>query len=286
MTKNEKMDLLTKDGVFHVFAIDHRDVLTNVIEEKKGKTVNKAEVLEEKIRLIQAVEDLTSSALIDPFYFLDNKKLDQRMKMDKVLMGVEKFNYDITKIASGADYLTSDISIEELAKSGCNMVKLFVMYHPDKSIADEMDKVIAYVQEECEKYDMPFLLEPILCECKPEDQLKLTIAMLTRLKKFHVDVYKILFPGNLKEKSYEENLEICKDINELLETPWILLSSGVPDDEFKAQLEIAGKAGACGYAVGRSVWGQYICEPDLEGMKMIFSNIKDVAEEYCQKWSD
>lgn len=286
MNKNEKIERLTENGIFHIFAIDHRDVLTNVIEEKKKKSVSSAEVLEEKIRIINAVEHMSSSVLVDPFYFLDNKKLDERLDVGKVLIGIERFNYDMTKVGSGSDYLTTDISIEELANSGCNMVKLFVMYHPEKSLADEMDKVITYVQDECEKYNVPFLLEPILCECLEEDFLRLTVAMLTRLKKFNVDIYKILFPGNLQKNSYAENLEICKSIDKLLDTPWILLSSGVPDSDFKIQLEIAGNAGACGYAVGRSVWGKYICEDDLEGMKFIFKGIKNTATKYCQKWSD
>ncbi|MGD1822674.1 MAG: hypothetical protein ACPKM0_07940 [Pleomorphochaeta sp.] len=285
MTKKEKINELSEEGIFHIFAIDHRDVLTNVIEEKKGRFVSKKEVLEEKIRIIQALDDMPSANLVDPFYFLDNKKLDSRLKMGNALIGIEKFNYDMDKIASGLDYLTEDITIEELANSGCNMVKLFVLYNPEKSIADEMDKVISYVQDECGKYNVPFLLEPILCDFNKEDFLGLTLSMLNRLKKFKVDIYKILFPGNIKELSYEKNLEICKSVNSLLNTPWILLSSGVPDNEFKQQLEIAGKAGCCGYAVGRSVWGKYICENDLSNMKIIFKEIKETGSKYCQKWS-
>jgi tagatose-1,6-bisphosphate aldolase len=285
MTKKEKIEVLTEDGVFHIFAIDHRDVLTNVIEEKKGRAVSKAEVLEEKIRIIQALDNMPSANLVDPFYFLDNKKLDQRLNMENLLIGVERFNYDMDKVSSGLDYLTTDISIKELSNCGCNMVKLFVLYNPEKNIANEMDKVILYVQNECEKYNIPFLLEPILCDFEEKDFLRLTIDMLKRLKQFNVDIYKILFPGNLKEKSYKENLEICKSIDELLDTPWILLSSGVPDNEFKLQLEIAGKAGCCGYAVGRSVWGKYICEDNLDDMKSIFKDIKDTASKHCQRWS-
>ncbi|WP_058486542.1 beta/alpha barrel domain-containing protein [Defluviitalea phaphyphila] len=285
MTKKEKIKSLTKDGIFHIFAIDHRDVFTKAMEEK-SKSTAKEDVLEEKIRLIQAVKDMTSAVLIDTFYFFDDSKLDQHLEMEKAVVGIERFDYNMTKIASGADYLTTDISIKELGENGCNMVKLFVLYNPETSLADKMDKVIEYVQDECEKFDIPFLLEPILHEYEQKDQLRLTKAMLTRLKKFNVDIYKILFPGNIKENSYEENLEICKEIDEILDTPWILLSSGVPFDEFKEQLEIAGKAGACGYAVGRSVWGKYICEEDLEGMKLRYKDVKNVADKYCNKWGD
>lgn len=282
MNKTDKINCLTQDGVFHIFAIDHRDVLTVKMEEKMG-VVEESAVLKEKLRLIDAVREMTSAVLVDPHYFLQDKKLDPHMDMNHILMGVERNNYDISKIGEG--YLTTDISIEELAQSGCNMVKLFVFYQPGMDFTDEIDQVIAEVVEKCNANQLPLMLEPILYQSTPENRLDLTKEMLTRLKKFDIDIYKIDFPGDLERKSDQENLAICREINDLLATPWIILSSGVTLDQFKKQLQIAGQAGACGYAVGRSVWNPYILREDLEGMKQAFAEIKETAQTYCSQYN-
>lgn len=283
MNKQEKIQMLTQEGIFHIFAIDHRDVLTVKMDEKLGATSDDAAVLREKLRLIDAVKDMASAILVDTHYFIQDKKLDSHMDMSNVLIGIERNNYDISKIGEG--YLTTKISIQELAESGCNMVKLFVFYQPDMEFTDEIDEVIGCVVDECKKYDIPLMLEPILYKSTPENKLKLTWDMLIRLKKFDIDIYKIDFPGDLAYYSYEENMEICKEIHELLGKPWIILSSGVTLADFEKQLEIAGKCGACGYAVGRSVWNNFILEDDLEDMKRIFAEIKQIAEKYCHKCS-
>lgn len=281
MNKTDKIKHLTQDGVFHIFAIDHRDVLTVKMEEKMG-VVEESAVLKEKLRLIDAVREMTSAVLVDPHYFLQDKKLDPHMDMNHIIMGIERNNYDISKI--GKDYLTTDISIEELGQSGCNMVKLFVFYQPGMDFTDEIDQVIAEVVEKCNANQLPLMLEPILYQSTPENRLELTKKMLTRLKKFDIDIYKIDFPGDLERKSDQDNLAICREINDLLATPWIILSSGVTLDQFKKQLQIAGQAGACGYAVGRSVWNPYILREDLESMKQAFAEIKETAQTYCSQY--
>lgn len=279
MNKKEKIELLTSEGIFHIFAIDHRDVLTVRMEEKLGDEVTEEVVLQEKFRMIDAIGDMASSVLVDTHYFINDKNLDSRLNMNRVLIGIERNNYDISKIDDG--YLTTDISIQELAENGCNLVKLFVFYHPEMEFVGKIDEVIGYVVEECKKYELPLMLEPILYQVSPEKKLSYMKKTFESLAKFDIDIYKIEFPGDIKTNTKEENLKICGEINEMLKTPWIILSSGISVDEFNAQIEIAGQAGACGYAVGRSVWNPYVCEDDLEGMKQIFSKFKKTAEQYC-----
>ena len=275
--------MLTQNGIFHIFAIDHRDVLTVKMDEKLGKRTDDAEVLNEKLRLIGVVSNMASAVLVDTYYFIHGKKLDEHLDMNQVLIGIERNNYDISKIGDG--YLTDKISIRELAENGCNMIKLFAYYQPDMEFTDEIDNVIGYVVDECKKYEIPLMLEPILYRSTPETKLQLTRDMLNRLKKFDIDIYKIDFPGDLQRYSDEENCRICTEINNLLAKPWIILSSGITLKDFEKQLKIAGNCGASGYAIGRSVWNNFILEENLDEMERIFAEIKEVAEKYCQKCS-
>lgn len=278
MEKKEKLKKLLKNGVFHIFAIDHREVFTCRMKTKNID--DKAVVLKEKLRLINELKDLTSATLVDTFYFFNEKSIIDELDINNVLVGIENNNYNVEAISD--DYLTKQISIKELSEQGCNMVKLFVYYHPEMEFTDKIDEIIEDVSNECEKYKLPLMLEPILYQEKP-DNYELTLRMLKRLQKYKVDVYKIMFPGNISQLSYEENFKRCEEITKMLNVPWIILSSGITNEEFEKQLEISGKAGASGYAVGRSVWNNFVEEKNLENMREIYENIVEVANKYCKK---
>lgn len=278
MEKKEKLKKLLKNGVFHIFAIDHREVFTDRMKEQNIN--DKSVVLREKLRLINELKDITSATLIDTFYFFDGKNIIDELDISDVLVGIENNNYNVEAISN--NYLTKQVLIEDLAKQGCNMVKLFVYYHPEMDFSNRIDEIIEYVGSECEKYKIPFMLEPILYQEKP-DNYDLILRMLERLQKYKVDVYKLMFPGNITNLSEEENFKRCENITKMLNVPWIILSSGITNEEFKKQLEISGKAGASGYAVGRSVWNNFVSEKNLENMRKIYENIVDVANKYCKK---
>ena len=50
--------------------------------------------------------------------------------------------------------------------------------------------------------------------------------------------------------------EACAELDEASALPWVLLSGGVDDATFEAQVETACRAGASGVLVGRSVWAE------------------------------
>ena len=61
MEKKEKLKKLLKNGVFHIFAIDHREVFTDRMKEQNIN--DKSVVLREKLRLINELKDITSCLL-------------------------------------------------------------------------------------------------------------------------------------------------------------------------------------------------------------------------------
>ena len=48
----------------------------------------------------------------------------------------------------------------------------------------------------------------------------------------------------------------CAELDAASAVPWVLLSGGVDDETFAAQVETACRAGASGVLVGRSVWAE------------------------------
>lgn len=287
--KNEMKKLADKNGIFHIFAIDHREVFTDLLDAKLGYKADLKGVLNEKNRLMQSVSPMVSGFLIDPVYFVKNSKVCAELDGKAFMMGIENNNYDVTKIDD--TYLYENISVKQMKEMGCAMVKLFVYYNPHMEFKKKIYEIVKYVAKECEIYEIPFLLEPIMysdSKLAPEQRFAMMQETLEQLKDIPVDVYKLEFPGDVQQYSEEKNIELCKQISNQLTTPWIVLSAGVDVPTFEKQIELAGKAGCSGYAVGRSVWKNYVACPDeqMTEMNHILERFKNCAEKYCMNFEE
>ncbi len=289
-TKQERIaEMAGKTGIFQIFAIDHRDVFVRDLEEKLGRALSKEEIRKEKQRLMKVVEKETNGYLIDPVYFVKEDHLHAELYGHPYMMGVENNNYDVNAIDD--HYLYPGITVKKIREMGGSMIKLFVYYHPEKEFRHKVMQVIRKVEKECAENDMPFLLEPILYTEKsvePECRFALMKKMLEQMKDIKVDLYKLEFPGEVKKYTEEKNIALCKEIGKMIHKPWIILSAGIDRETFLKQIRMSGQGGACGYAVGRSVWGKYPGEEiaGLEGMKETLRAFSVCAEQYCHSWQE
>lgn len=259
MTKKEKcvQSLLNDQGIMQIFAIDHRTVFNDMLSTRIQHTADLQEIRKEKERLLKLAAPYVSGCLIDPVCAIEDGKIVMNLDKHSMMMGIENSNYDITKIDDA--YLNPDVNVQDMKDLGCCMVKLFVYYHPFMEFRLKMKKIIRAVADECRKQDMPFLLEPIIyseAALSQQDRFHLMKESLKQLQDIPVTIYKLEFPGDVTVCSDEANITSCQTITELISCPWIVLSSGVSSEVFEKQIELAGKGGACGYAAGRSIWGE------------------------------
>jgi len=49
-------------------------------------------------------------------------------------------------------------------------------------------------------------------------------------------------------------LDLCHQLNEASQVPWVILSAGVNFEIFYREVEIACQAGASGFLAGRALW--------------------------------
>ena len=55
----------------------------------------------------------------------------------------------------------------------------------------------------------------------------------------------------------------CALLNDIIQGPWVVLSSGVAPDDFPQAVEWACREGASGFLAGRAVWRNVIGAPDV-----------------------
>lgn len=219
-----KLDsLVNKQGVFNIAAMDHRGSLRKMLGDDQEA------VFEVKRELVEAFSDLASAVLLDPDYGL---KLIKDIPGNKgLLLALEKSDYDKIK-----PEIKEDWGVEQVKEHG-GAAKLLL--YCKKGVWHE--ELIKRVSDECRKEEIVFLLEPVLYE---DRNIEVAWEMVKRYSKW-VDVLKLEYPGS------EEG---CRKISEAAEVPWVLLSRGMKFENYKQALEIACKAGASGFAVGRAVW--------------------------------
>ena len=286
---------LSLDGKFKIFAIDHRDVFVDMLKQAH-KYDNESSVIAEKLEIIKNVSDLVSGYLIDPFYSLPGAIIEESIPGSVGFMvHIENNDYRVESI--GSNYCIENLSPEVIKRMGASAVKMFLYYNPDSEYAAASEREILRVAESCESAGIPFLIEPILYPVKsekiyPEQVPVLMEKMIDRFSKMPITIYKISFPGDLDRYSDEENISICRSITDMLDAPWVIMSSSVPGEVFEKQLELACKGGACGYVAGRAFWKEYVyAAPDrkdaeLEKMRESLRRTNHIVDKYAARWTD
>jgi tagatose-1,6-bisphosphate aldolase len=171
-------------------------------------------------------------------------------------------------------------SVEKAKRMGASAIKLLVYYHPDSPTAGEIEGFTATIAEDCKKYDLVLMLEPLsysLDENKKltsEEKRYVVVETARRLTPLNVDILKAEFPLDVNDADESKWMHACREISSASVTPWILLSAAVDYETFLRQVTVACEAGASGIAVGRAVWKEAVTMTGDERMKFLQTTAK------------
>ncbi len=276
-------------GRFKMMAIDQRDSMREAIRRKLGE-IPKDEmfrhVAKVKELVVKHLSRLSTATLTDPVYGYPYS-IQHLPPQVGLLLAYEESppeRVDVNGRKERRATLIEDWSVEKAQRAGADAIKLLVHYRPDasKETCLWQQEVVRRVGEECQRYDMPFLLEFTGYDLTPGEtktaeyaqrRPQIVIESVREFSKpeYGVDILKVEFPADLKfTKEFasgafdrkerpsvyglEEVKEYCRQLNEASGTPWVILSAGVEIEEFLVQVEIATEAGASGFLCGRAIW--------------------------------
>jgi tagatose 1,6-diphosphate aldolase len=182
-----------------------------------------------------------------------------------------------TEDASGwSTNLIDGWTVEKIKRLGASAVKLLLYYHPQAPNAASQEALLQQVAEDCDKYDIPLLVEPICFPLEPGQKKTdpafaaqrpdLVLESARRLVPLGIDVLKAEFPTEASYAPHQEDERLrrtyCRQLNDSIDVPWVLLSAGVDFDTFQAQVGIACDEGCSGYLAGRAIWKEFANYPD------------------------
>jgi tagatose 1,6-diphosphate aldolase len=238
--------LQTSNGYIEIAAFDHRDSLTKYIPEEK--------ISEFKTLCVEVFADSSTAILVDPEYGKDAIDLSNKLKVAGIFSR-ELSGYTDTPQGRNTE-LYQEYTSEKLKDMGAEAIKLLIYYNHQAANAEYQRNVVKKVKEETDKINLPLLVEIITYPNQNETLSKwdLTIQAIKDLKEY-TDIFKLEYPFDPQNRDFENDIAKLKQITDLCEKPWVLLSRGGMDFEnFRKAVNACTKAGAAGYAVGRAIW--------------------------------
>lgn len=292
-------------GVIRAAAMDQRGSLRKAIAKERGKEpdqITPQEMSEFKVLVSKVLTPHASAILLDPEFGLEAAKV--RAKNAGLLLAYEQTGYDQSvsgRVPSLVPYWTA----KKTREAGGDCVKLLLYYSPEerKEINEIKHAFVARIGAECAHHDIPFFLEFVSYDPKRGNEKGLEFAkgkprvVRESLKEFskseyEVDVLKVEIPVNLAyvegTRSFKNEgvaqtknraLELYREAANVATKPFIYLSAGVSDEQFRESLVLAGEAGVhfAGVLCGRATWKDGISHYGKSGPKAFETWLKDRA---------
>ncbi len=293
----------TSDGIFIICAMDHRGSLQAMIEKEQHDEVDYQEMVEHKLELCATLAPYTSGVLLDPNYGAAQCIAGGVLPGHTgLLVSIESTGYEsdpkgrITTLLNGW-------SIEKIKRMGSSAVKILIYYRPDLTdVATKQLNTVQILADECLKYDIPFLVEPKTYHTAEEDSASAQFAALRptlvietarQVTSLPIDVLKVEFPADMRyERDRARLLQLCQQLNEVSQVPWVILSAGVDYETFRMEVEIACQGGASGFLGGRAIWQEAMHLADRkERIKFLsttavnrLKELTEIATRYAVPW--
>jgi sulfofructosephosphate aldolase len=256
--------LARPSGAYAMLAVDQREGLRVMLEKQHPAPVPDSALTAFKLDAIRALTPYASAVLID-------RELAWQQALDAgaVAPGCGLIAAADVLISS-ADELVADVEIDDLVvpatvrAQGAVALKLLVLWRPGDPAAPRVAMVDDFVAR-CRAAGLVSIVEPVARQPRDRsawDREAAILAAAAELGGRGQDIYKGEVPyfGTAPEA---EIRRACATITRHVNGPWVVLSSGVPQDVFPQAVEWACREGASGFLAGRGIWAGTIGAADV-----------------------
>ncbi|MBI4446610.1 MAG: tagatose 1,6-diphosphate aldolase [Acidobacteria bacterium] len=283
-------------GVIRAAAMDQRGSLQKALAKEKNvetKAITPGMMAEFKTAVIGILSPYASGVLLDPEYGLEAAR--KRKPGVGLLLAYEQSGYDNTS-PGRIPLLLRNWTVRQSKEAGANCIKLLIYYNPfdDPAINTYKKVFVERIGAECAYHDMPFFLEFVGYDPNGDEKSvayarKKPEIVTESMREFSRDIYsvdvlKVEIPVDLQftsgtrsfkgpEAAYsrEEAKQFYLKAAEAARRPFIYLSAGVSDAQFRESIELAIEAGSnfSGVLCGRATWKEGIPVYAKHGVKAL-----------------
>jgi tagatose 1,6-diphosphate aldolase len=286
-------------GTFTVLALDHRQNLRRELRPDDPDGVEFHEMVEFKRQVVRALAPVATGTLLDPEIGAAQAIWDGSLPANAgLIVAVEATGYSGPSTARVSRVLEG-WSVESVKRMGADAAKLLVYYHPDAPNVADQERLVADVAAACHAADLALFVEPLSFSLVEGEKLvgdarrRVVVETARRLTRIGGDVLKAEFPYDASVTDRGRWRAACVELDEATVLPWVLLSGGVDDATFEAQVETACAAGASGVLAGRSVWAEGASmppnrrDPFLSGEgRARLGRLRELVDRVGHPWTD
>jgi sulfofructosephosphate aldolase len=258
-------DLQLPSGGFAMLAVDQREALRAMMSEHQDTPVSDEQVQAFKLTAARILTPHASAVLIDRQFALE-AALEQHVVADHCGLIASADHFE-----SAHGELVGEVTIDRLIDPvalrarGVVALKLLVLYRPDGGSSERVAMTREFI-EICKNAGLVSILEPVsrkpLSE-GPWDWNNGVFAAAEELGALGADLYKAEVPYH-GQASESDVRTACRRLTDVIVGPWVVLSSGVPEEVFPQAVAWACAEGASGFLAGRAVWASSIGGSDLD----------------------
>jgi sulfofructosephosphate aldolase len=257
--------LARPSGGFAMLAVDQREAMRAMFEEHQAAPVTDEQLTRFKVAAATVLTPYASGVLIDKQF-----AFDQAVEARAVAPGCGLIAAADRFIAGNGEFVT-DVEIDDavdpaaVRDQGAVAMKLLVIHRPDGDPEARIGMVEQFVAR-CRAAGLISIIEPVSKE--PRDGRAWNwddgvLAAAAELGRLGADLYKAEVPLH-GQGDHDEIRRRCETITAAVDSPWVVLSSGVPHELFPDAVRLACSAGASGFLAGRAVWASVIGSDDVE----------------------
>lgn len=296
--------IASADGIFTMCAMDHRSSLESVLCAPERTDDCPREMTDFKLELCEALAPYASAVLLDPIYGASQAVARSLIpKTCGLLVSLEATGYTGSSLYRET-HLLENWSVAKLKRMGASAAKMLVYYRPDLSeLAQKQLHLVGEVARECQRCDIPFLVEPVSYPIGKEVgqankfaeiKSKVVIQTARDMTALSIDVLKAEFPADLNYNTNEVKLvHFCEELNDASQKPWVILSAGASFKPFLKEVELACRCGASGFLAGRAVWQEAVSMTDSVARRQFLATVAterlqtlaEVAHKYATPWN-
>jgi sulfofructosephosphate aldolase len=250
------LDALARpNGTFLMVAMDQRESLRGMLAEHHSEPIEDDRLVRFKLAVARELGAHASGFLIDRQFGFD--EVVGRHLLPEICGLVLAADAIVPEAEGpvGDTELDPELDAERAAAAGAVALKLLIVWRDDRDRPRRLETARRFV-ETAAAAGLLSVLEGVVRAAPGENDFDREAAIVgaaRELASLGPSLYKVEVP--LHGRGDPAELERrCGEIDEVVDCPWVVLSSGVEPEDFPGAVQAACRAGASGILAGRALW--------------------------------
>jgi sulfofructosephosphate aldolase len=253
------------NGGYAMLAVDQREAMRNMFAAHQAEPVTDEQVTAFKLAATRILTPYASAVLVDRQFAFDRVVDESAVAPGCGLIAAADHFRSVHGELVGEVEIDRAVDPVRVKEQGAVAMKLLVLYRPDGGAEQRIAMVEEFV-DRCRGAGLISIIEPVSrapLGGGDWDRDAGVLAAAEELGSRGADLYKAEVPLH-GQGDPDEIRRRCARITAAVDSPWVVLSSGVPQDVFPTAVALACSEGASGFLAGRAVWASCIGAADVE----------------------